>query len=1153
MVKTKTKRTIWTILALVAFLAVATIFYIQQNNNEPDKVLEDFTDNNTIKAEDQIVENKDDVVNDQAEDDAKTNTLEYISDYKTTSEGFNALGVSWEELNADETDIKFYIRVRNKEVESEWYGIDKILDKKESGVAYYAAETPVLAEGDSYQYKIIFKNKSNEVRNVKINVINTEGVLETNLFQKLSSSILGSEAVAAPSIISRAGWGAGAPNNTKTELQAYIDRYNLNYDVDDIYWPAAHASKSTKFIVHHTAGTNNPSDPAAAVRAIWVYHTFSRGWGDIGYNYLVDQYGKIYEGRYGGDHVIAGHAAPYNYDEANDAASIGVSVLGDFSTYVPSSSIQSGLAKIMGYKSYLYKINPLTASTFEDKYTYNIAGHRNYTATACPGAELYAKLPTIRSLTYTELNKYGHSVGDFQIDDVNPAANQPITASFTITNTSASATTLDRIKVESKTDGIISYFLGYSGITLAPNGQAGDSFTFEQSKIFPAGNYDFYIIYQEDGVWRKPQISSGPSIIDVTVHSTPYNVKMISSLKVTEFPAAGTATNGSFALENTGDQPVTYERIKVVTRNSEGAFATSSWAYTDVTVSGNSKYNFSKNVYLPADTYTLDVEYYKDGDWERFSKAIGVVDEATMKVYSTPSNLVLNSGIDLSKNNVLVGEPINASFTIANTGDQPVRLSSLRAYGLKTTGYKVYFPAESDIVLCKQGMTDSFCDSPGNFSYEAEKSFPYAGDYSVRVSAVSEGATQSVVANASVESVSTSENVSVQSVNYNNVVIKYYKLNDSYPAVGQPTLVYYRIYNNNNYPMTFERLKIDVRLSDGSRLDYLGVSNYTIPANSYVDRVERRVISSIYKHYHTVMYKHGGTWHKPVLGTGAVRTLPASIHYPNLKISSSLAVSPSSAMAGNRFTATFKIKNYENRPIYVTSLKTRGKVNGHYYDFPGLRAKIPTLSTYTYSQSLIIDEGVTHFAKINYRYYNGKWSSVPVLSGVRNYRYFKVYIETARLENIPLPATTGKTAREQHLSFTCQESRTHHYSISSTPLAAQNGMAWETSGGCGYGAWATPSSVANERYYIAMRWNYTDLHDQPIYAEKSWYYGKRVVITNPANGKKVVAAIIEYGPGILTRVSGLSPEAMLAIGAVTDNTLSYAWAADQSTPLGPAN
>jgi len=157
------------------------------------------------------------------------------------------------------------------------------------------------------------------------------------------------------------------------------------------------------------------------------------------------------------------------------------------------------------------------------------------------------------------------------------------------------------------------------------------------------------------------------------------------------------------------------------------------------------------------------------------------------------------------------------------------------------------------------------------------------------------------------------------------------------------------------------------------------------------------------------------------------------------------------------------------------------------------------------------------------------------------------------LDGIPLPANSGLVGREQHLCLTVsQEPSATHYALSGTPAAAQNRMAWEEGGGSGYGAWGKAPPVEDERYYINMRWNYTDMHGQPILASKDWYYRKRVLVINPANGRKVLASIVEYGPAPWTgRVSGLSPEAMLTLGAETDDNLTYYWALDQSLPPGP--
>ncbi|MBU2595550.1 N-acetylmuramoyl-L-alanine amidase, partial [Patescibacteria group bacterium] len=94
--------------------------------------------------------------------------------------------------------------------------------------------------------------------------------------------------------------------------------------------------RPNKIIIHHTASGNNPPDPAAVMRSIYYYHAVSLGWGDIGYNYLFDQYGNMYEGRAGGNMVVGAHAYGQNY------GSVGLSVIGNFvNTDITSSALTS--------------------------------------------------------------------------------------------------------------------------------------------------------------------------------------------------------------------------------------------------------------------------------------------------------------------------------------------------------------------------------------------------------------------------------------------------------------------------------------------------------------------------------------------------------------------------------------------------------------------------------------------------------------------------------------------------------------------------------------------------------------------------------------------------------------------------------------------
>lgn len=170
----------------------------------------------------------------------------------------------------------------------------------------------------------------------------------------------------------------------------------------------------THIVIHHTATSNKDTDFAARVRAVWYYHAETRGWGDIGYNYLIDPNGVIYEGRAGGDDVEAGHAYPFN------GGTMGIGMIGNFMTVAPSASAQAALIDLISWKASQRGIDPLAVEPIKG-YTdcggtviYNrptIAGHRDYKGSACgrafntstcPGDRLYDMLPEIRKAIVAE-------------------------------------------------------------------------------------------------------------------------------------------------------------------------------------------------------------------------------------------------------------------------------------------------------------------------------------------------------------------------------------------------------------------------------------------------------------------------------------------------------------------------------------------------------------------------------------------------------------------------------------------------------------------------------------------------------------------------------------------------------------------------------
>ena len=168
---------------------------------------------------------------------------------------------------------------------------------------------------------------------------------------------------------------------------------------DLLVWPIQTTKKVYKIVLHHTAseirdinGDNrmDSRDYKAILRAIYQYHAVTRGWGDIGYNYIIDPLGNVYEGRYGGDKVVGAHARCYNN------GSMGISIIGNYeNTSIPEPALQS-LISLVAQKSALLGIDPEGVSTFRGKKLPNIIGHRDIGATSCPGGEFYDTLPLIR-------------------------------------------------------------------------------------------------------------------------------------------------------------------------------------------------------------------------------------------------------------------------------------------------------------------------------------------------------------------------------------------------------------------------------------------------------------------------------------------------------------------------------------------------------------------------------------------------------------------------------------------------------------------------------------------------------------------------------------------------------------------------------------
>ena len=192
-------------------------------------------------------------------------------------------------------------------------------------------------------------------------------------------------ATVEPAIVPRASWGAD-------------ERIRRG--------PPSYADGVRFAVVHHTAGENgySRSEAPAIVRGIQLFHVKGNGWNDIGYNFLVDRFGTIYEGRFGGvdRDVVGAHAMGFN------TGSVGVALLGTYEDTAPSAAAQDAIARIIAWRLDLDHVDPTAFVNFisggSDRYASDIpvllngvSGHRDTGFTACPGDVLYGRLGTIAS------------------------------------------------------------------------------------------------------------------------------------------------------------------------------------------------------------------------------------------------------------------------------------------------------------------------------------------------------------------------------------------------------------------------------------------------------------------------------------------------------------------------------------------------------------------------------------------------------------------------------------------------------------------------------------------------------------------------------------------------------------------------------------
>ena len=320
-----------------------------------------------------------------------------------------------------------HVRLLTKNGWSEWISLEE--DDVPFAQGRLFSALVYAADADAVQ----LRGPAADVRAVAINT--TDGPLRPSTNGRVARA----DHLSQPPILSRADWGAN-------------ESYRFNADGTEKWPPAFYPTQ--KLVVHHTATKNDDPDPAATVRAIYRYHAIDKGWGDIGYNFLVDEQGVVYKGRYSGaggtsadtftgeddaaNGVTAAHVGGYN------SGTMGIALLGTLTDRTAAPSARASLIDHLAWEAERHGLDPEGTSLYvnpvdgKEKLAANISGHRDWGATECPGDTLYSDLPSIRSAAADKIA--GTS------DSTAPTAPQNLTATGGIRKVSLSwiASTDDR-------------------------------------------------------------------------------------------------------------------------------------------------------------------------------------------------------------------------------------------------------------------------------------------------------------------------------------------------------------------------------------------------------------------------------------------------------------------------------------------------------------------------------------------------------------------------------------------------------------------------------------------------------------------------------------------------------------------------------------
>lgn len=293
-----------------------------------------------------------------------------VSPEREVPADLTVMGVTWAAGSAPDTVVQY--RVRTAAGWQAWTAVDSDSgeDMSSEPGARAGSDPVVVTDATHVQVRVLGAEGQDPV-DAKLTLIDPK---TTKADERVGTVAPGSAAAAAakPWINSRAAWGAD--ESLRRESASY--------------------GRVKAAVVHHTAGSNNytQSQVPAILRGIYAFHVKDRGWNDVGYNFLVDKWGRVWEGRAGGVEaaVVGAHATGTNSE------AMGISVMGDYTKATVSNAAIDAVTRVIAWKADLHGFDPTGYTTLVKKRVPTVVGHTTVGQTSCPGGSIINQLPTIR-------------------------------------------------------------------------------------------------------------------------------------------------------------------------------------------------------------------------------------------------------------------------------------------------------------------------------------------------------------------------------------------------------------------------------------------------------------------------------------------------------------------------------------------------------------------------------------------------------------------------------------------------------------------------------------------------------------------------------------------------------------------------------------